>query len=268
MTSSAPQPDPSLDIDADHRLAVDLASEAGELLMSLRSELVAAGASSAELKAEGDLRSNELLMRRLVEARPDDAVLSEEGTGGVGPSDTGRLGASRVWIIDPLDGTREFSEPPREDWAVHVALVIDGRPLVGAVALPAQGRVLSTAAPVPLPPEPPARPRVIVSRSRPPAVATFLVEALGGELVEMGSAGAKASAVMTGRADVYPHSGGQYEWDSCAPVAAAAAAGLWTSRIDGSELVYNNADPYLPDLLVCHPVLVERVRAALDAFDR
>lgn len=263
MTAPVPHPD----LLADHHLAAALASEAGELLVSLRAELVAAGASGAELKAEGDARSNELLMERLAEARPDDAVLSEEGRDGVGPADTGRLGSSRVWIVDPLDGTREFSEPPRQDWAVHVALVVDGMPLVGAVALPAQGKVLSTAEPAPLPPRPPGRPRVIVSRSRPPAVATFLVEALGGELVEMGSAGAKASAVVLGEADVYPHSGGQYEWDSCAPVAAAAAAGLWTSRIDGSELVYNNADPYLPDLLVCHPVLVEQVRAALDAFE-
>ena len=149
---------------------------------------------------------------------------------------------------------------------MHVALVVDGLPVVGAVALPALGRVLSTAEPAPLPPEPPVRPRIIVSRTRPPAVATYLAEAIGGDLVEMGSAGAKASAVVLGDADVYPHSGGQYEWDSCAPVAAAAAAGLWTSRLDGSELVYNNADPYLPDLLVCHPSLVEQVRTALDEF--
>lgn len=255
------------DLADDHRLAAELAEEAGELLLALRKEMVAAGAPGAELKAAGDARSNELLMRRLAEARPHDAVLSEEGKDGVGPSDTGRLGAERVWIVDPLDGTREYGEHPRSDWAVHVALVVAGRPVVGAVALPALGKVLGTASPSPLPPDPPARPRVIVSRSRPPAVATFLADALGGELVEMGSAGAKASAVILGDADVYPHSGGQYEWDSCAPVAAAAAAGLWTSRLDGSELIYNNADPYLPDLLICHPSLVGRVRAALDAFD-
>ena len=172
-----------------------------------------------------------------------------------------------MWIVDPLDGTREFSEPPREDWAVHVALVVAGVPVAGAVALPAQGAVLSTANPTPLPPTPPARPRVIVSRTRPPAVATYLAESLGGDLVEMGSAGAKASAVVLGGADVYAHGGGQYEWDSCAPVAVAHAAGLWTSRLDGSPLVYNNADPYLPDLLVCHPDLVARVRRALDSFE-
>ncbi len=250
----------------DHLLARTLAHEAGELLLALRAELGAAGATGAELKAEGDRRAHELLMGRLAEARPGDAILSEEGSDGVGPADTGRLTAERVWIVDPLDGTREFSEPPRPDWAVHVALVIGGEPVAGAVALPAQGQVLSTATPAPTPPAPPARPRVIVSRTRPPAVATFLADALGGELVPMGSAGAKAAAVVQGVADVYPHSGGQYEWDSCAPVAVARAAGVFASRLDGSPLGYNNADPYLPDLLVCHPDLVDRVRAALDAF--
>jgi 3'(2'), 5'-bisphosphate nucleotidase len=250
----------------DHQLAHDLALEAGRLLVDLRAQLSGQGAAPADLKAAGDQQAHELLMTRLADARPADAVLSEEGRDGVGPSDTGRLTAERVWIVDPLDGTREFSEVPRSDWAVHVALVVDGHPVAGAVALPGQGSVLSTLHPAPLPPSPPERPRVIVSRTRPPAAATYLAEALGGELVEMGSAGAKAAAVVQGLADVYPHSGGQYEWDSCAPVAVAAAAGIWTSRLDGSALVYNNADPYLPDLLVCHPVLVERVRTALDAF--
>ena len=251
----------------DHRLATTLAQEAGALLLALRAELTARGTDAAELKAEGDRRSHEFLMRRLGEERPEDAILSEEGDDGVGPADTARLGAKRVWIVDPLDGTREYSEPPRDDWAVHVALVEGGSPIAGAVALPAQGRVLSTHPASPTPPAPPARPRIIVSRTRPPAVATYLAEALGGDLVEMGSAGAKASAVVLGAADVYPHAGGQYEWDSCAPVAVAAAAGVWVSRIDGSPLVYNNADPYLPDLLVCHPDLVTVVRAALDSFE-
>jgi 3'(2'), 5'-bisphosphate nucleotidase len=251
----------------DHSLARSLAEEAGTLLLDLRARMVADGATGAELKAEGDRQSHELLMRRLAEERPDDAILSEEGADGVGPSDTGRLSAERVWIVDPLDGTREFGEHPRADWAVHVALVSAGEPIAGAVALPAQRRVLATAPPAPTPATPAERPRVIVSRTRPPAVATFLAEALGGELVPMGSAGAKAAAVVLGAADVYPHSGGQYEWDSCAPVAVARAAGVWCSRLDGSPLVYNNADPYLPDLLVCHPLLVDRVRAALDAFE-
>jgi 3'(2'), 5'-bisphosphate nucleotidase len=250
----------------DHQFAHDLAEEAGRLLLDVRAELVAAGAEPAELKAEGDRRSHELIMRRLREERPDDAVLSEEGDGEDGRDGTDRLAAARVWVVDPLDGTREYSEHPRVDWAVHIALVEDGVPTAGAVALPAQGRTLSTLAPEPLPPLPSSAPRVIVSRSRPPAVASYLAETIDGELVEMGSAGAKASAVVLGDADVYPHGGGQYEWDSCAPVAVAAAAGLWTSRLDGSPLVYNNADPYLPDLLVCHPAIVDQVRTALDSF--
>lgn len=248
----------------DHLLARDLAAEAGRLLVALRQELVADGANSAELKAEGDRQSHDLLLGRLAELRPADAVLSEEGTGASGPSGSTRLDASRVWIIDPLDGTREFGEPPREDWAVHVALAVDGRPVVGAVALAGSDRVLSTATPSPLPPPPPARPRVIVSRSRPPAVASRLAEVLGGDLVTLGSAGAKVSAVVLGDADVYPHAGGQYEWDSCAPVAVALAAGLVATRIDGSPLIYNRPDPYLPDLVVCHPSLEVAVRSALD----
>src|SRR5690606_38716724 len=186
--------------------------------------------------------------------RPQDAVLSEEGK-----DDPVRLSAERVWIIDPLDGTREFSEPPRTDWAVHVALVVDGTPVAGAVALPALGLTLRSRPPEPLPAGPPARPRLVVSRTRPPALTAHLAEALDAELVEMGSAGAKAMAVLRGEADVYAHAGGQYEWDSCAPVAVAVAAGLHVSRIDGSPLRYNQPDPYLPDLLVCHPALAQRV---------
>jgi 3'(2'), 5'-bisphosphate nucleotidase len=248
----------------DHALARTLAEDAGRLLMDLRARLVADGAGSTELKNEGDRASHELLMAGLAEHRPADAVLSEEGADGVGPHDTARLTADRVWIVDPLDGTREFGEVPRADWAVHVALVVAGEPVAGAVALPAQKRILATSPAPPAPAPPPARPRVIVSRTRPPAVAEHLAEALDGELVPMGSAGAKVAAVVLGAADVYPHSGGQYEWDSCAPVAVARAAGVWASRLDGSPLAYNNVDPYLPDLLVCHPALVDRVRAALD----
>ncbi|MCU1354347.1 MAG: transporter [Acidimicrobiales bacterium] len=254
---------PDLD---DHALARTLAEEAGVLLLELRARLVDAGADAATLKAEGDRASHELLMSRLAEARPDDAVMSEEGRDGVGPTDTGRLAAERVWIIDPLDGTREFSEPPRPDWAVHVALVVAGQPIAGAVALPAQRLTLGTRPAPPMPAAPPARPRIIVSRTRPPAVATHLAEALGGDLVAMGSAGAKASAVVLGAADVYAHAGGQYEWDSCAPVAVARAAGVHATRLDGSPLHYNNPDPYLPDLLICHPALAEAALEALTSF--
>ena len=240
---------------ADHLDAVNLAQEAGQLLLGLRARI---GAEPPDdVKAEGDRRSHELLMAKLAERHPDDAVLSEEGT-----DDRRRLEAARVWIVDPLDGTREFGEPPRTDWAVHVALVVGGDPVAGAVALPAQGRVLSTFDP-PSVPAPGPRVRLVVSRSRPPAWASVLVDALGAELVEMGSAGAKAMAIVQGDADVYAHAGGQHEWDSAAPVAVAGAAGLHCSRIDGSPLVYNRPDPWLPDLLICRPELAGRVIAAL-----
>lgn len=238
----------------DHALAARLADEAGELLLRLREQLQYEG--SATLKREGDRQAHELIVRRLAEERPGDAVLSEEGR-----DRAERLTSPRTWIVDPLDGTREFSEPPRVDWAVHVALVAANRPIAGAVALPAQGVTLSTASPSPAPPPPPTPPRVIVSRSRPPMVALAIADALGAELVEMGSAGAKVAAVVRGIADVYPHAGGQYEWDSCAPVAVAAAAGLHCSRIDGSLLRYNEPDPYLPDLLVCPPSLLAPILA-------
>jgi 3'(2'), 5'-bisphosphate nucleotidase len=245
----------------DHQLAAELASEAGQLLLNLRAELVANDAPPALLKAEGDARAHRLLMERLAERRPDDAVLSEEGK-----DDPVRLDAERVWIIDPLDGTREFSEHPRSDWAVHVALVIDHQPVAGAVALPGLALTLSTADAPTLNPSAPATPRVIVSRSRPPAAALHVAESLHADLVEMGSAGAKAMAVVRGECEVYVHSGGQYEWDSCAPVAVAAAAGCHVSRIDGSPLRYNQTDVYLPDLVICRPELADQTLAALASF--
>lgn len=246
----------------DHQLAADLAQEAGELLVALRADLAAKDTPPAVLKAEGDRQAHELLMERLLATRPDDAILSEEGK-----DDPARLDAARTWIVDPLDGTREFSEVPRSDWAVHVALVENNRPIAGAVALPALQMVLSTGAPATLSTTPATPPRIIVSRSRPPAAATHVAEALGADLVEMGSAGAKTMAVIRGECEIYAHSGGQYEWDSCAPVAVAAAAGCHVSRIDGSELLYNQADVYLPDLLVCRPELAEAALAALASFD-
>lgn len=244
---------------ADHAIAHRLATEAGDLLVALRARLTAEGEAPAALKAEGDRQAHELLMAGLAAAAPDDAVLSEEGK-----DDHARLSATRVWIVDPLDGTREFSEVPRTDWAVHVALVEGGTPIAGAVALPAQGVTLSTEAPPALSPAIDGPPRLVVSRTRPPAAAQQLADALDGVLVEMGSAGAKAMAVVQGDVDIYAHSGGQYEWDSCAPVAVAAAAGLHTSRLDGSPLVYNQADVYLPDLLICRPELAQRALAILN----
>ncbi|MEX7468944.1 3'(2'),5'-bisphosphate nucleotidase CysQ [Mycobacterium adipatum] len=237
----------------DHELAARLATEAGELLLTVRAEF--ADADAKERKAAGDKRSHDFLVAALAQHRPADAVLSEEGA-----DDPVRLNAERVWIVDPLDGTREFSELGRQDWAVHVALWERGELAAGAVALPAQGVTLATPV-VAAPPSAPGAPRVVVSRTRPPAVALAVRDALGGTLVEMGSAGAKVASVVQGISDVYVHAGGQYEWDSAAPVAVARAAGLFTARIDGSPLAYNQSDVSLPDLIVCRPELADAVLA-------
>ncbi|MEU0499350.1 3'(2'),5'-bisphosphate nucleotidase CysQ [Mycobacterium sp. NPDC006124] len=246
---------------ADHELAARLATEAGELLLEVRAEL--ADATAAERKDAGDKRSHAFLMTALADERPADAVLSEEATEEEKANST-RLRADRVWIVDPLDGTREFGELGREDWAVHVALWEAGELVAGAVALPAQGVTLATPTVAP-PAAAPGPPRVIVSRTRPPAIALAVRDALNGTLVEMGSAGAKVAAVVQGVADAYVHAGGQYEWDSAAPVAVARAAGLFTSRLDGSPLRYNQADVLLPDLIVCRPELADAVLAVTTA---
>jgi 3'(2'), 5'-bisphosphate nucleotidase len=229
---------------ADHTAAAEMATAAGELLLGVRAE----GLEGAALKDAGDARSQAYLAEELQQRFPNDRVLSEEAA-----DDLRRLEARRVWIIDPLDGTREFSEPPRSDWAVHVALVEAGALVAGAVALPGMGITLSTGDVPPVPDAGGRPPRILVSRTRPTAHAQSLAEQLGGELLPMGSAGAKAMAVVRGEADIYAHSGGQYEWDSAAPVAVAAAAGLHVSRLDGSPLVYNQETPWLPDLLICRP---------------
>lgn len=229
----------------DHEVARQVAQEAGKLLVELRGSY-APGSDPKVLRDEGDRRSHQFIMERLAELRPDDAILSEEGK-----DDPERLGRHRVWIIDPLDGTREFGEPPRDDWAVHVALCVDGAPVAGAVALPAQGIVYSTGAALPALSASGEPLRVVASRSRAPAVVTAVAAALNGNLVYMGSAGAKAMAILSGTVDVYIHAGGQYEWDSAAPVAVALSAGLHCSRLDGSALTYNHPNPYLPDLLIC-----------------
>jgi len=237
----------------DHQLAARLATNAGDLLLRVREEF--ADEDAKDRKAAGDRSSHDFLMGALSCERPDDAVLSEEGA-----DNPVRLRSKRVWIVDPLDGTREFSELGRDDWAVHVALWQEGELVAGAVALPAQGMTLATPD-VAAPPPPPPIPRIVVSRTRPPAIALAVRDALGGVLVEMGSAGAKVASVVQGRADVYVHAGGQYEWDSAAPVAVARAAALHTSRIDGSALSYNQPDTLLPDLVVCRPELADAVLA-------
>ncbi len=243
----------------DAALAAELALAAGRLLTVVREE---SGLAGKALGDEGDAAANRFLCEAIRAARPDDGLLSEEEK-----DNPARLVRSRVWIIDPVDGTREYSEG-RADWAVHVALAVDGVPVHGAVALPglAGEVVLRSDLPQALAPMAP-RPRFLVSRTRPAAEAQAVAAALGGELVPMGSAGAKAMAVVRGEAEVYLHSGGQYEWDSCAPVAVAAAYGLHCSRIDGALLVYNRPDTYMPDLLICRrewaaPVLAEVARLA------
>ena len=236
----------------DHALAAWLATVAGERLLEVRGE----GLEGRELKDAGDRAAHVLLMDLLAEHRPDDAVLSEEGK-----DDKERLTSSRVWIVDPLDGTREFSEVPRDDWAVHVALWQDGDLVAGAVALPALGETFNTGRPPVVPPSTASRPRIAVSRSRPPEFVHALAATLDAELVPMGSAGVKVISVARDLTDAYVHAGGQYEWDSAAPVAVARAAGLFTSRVDGSPLEYNQDDVYLPDLIVCRPELAERIVA-------
>ena len=226
--------------------------------MELRAELFGSGHHPSRMGDAGDRQAHLFLLDLLTRERPGDAVLSEEGR-----DDLARLAAERVWIIDPVDGTREFSEPGRTDWAVHVALAIDGEAVAGAVALPALGITLTTDPPPEPPPPYEGEPRILVSRTRPPFQARLIQESLGGRLVPMGSAGAKAMAVVRGEADVYAHAGGQYEWDNAAPAAVAAAAGLHVSRLDGSPLRYNQPDPWLPDLLICHKELADPVLRAL-----
>ena len=233
----------------DAALARQIAETAGRQLLVLRSSGLFEGKA---LGAAGDRVANAFIMDALAANRPHDAILSEEEV-----NDTARCTARRVWIVDPLDGTREYGEG-RSDWAVHVALAVDNVASLGAVALPGLSATLSSAAPPALT-EPAARLRMVVSRTRPATVAIAVAEKLGAGLIAMGSAGAKAMAVARGEADIYLHAGGQYEWDSCAPVAVAQAAGLHVSRIDGSPMRYNLADPYLPDLLICHKSLAQRV---------
>lgn len=239
---------------ADHALARWLARDAGALLTGLRESWAG---EPGGLRDAGDAQSHAYLMEQLRLERPGDAVLSEEG-----PDDRSRLAADRVWIIDPLDGTREFGEPGRHDWAVHVALWERGSLVAGAVARPALGDVFATDAPPPRPIGVSPTLRIAVSRSRPPSFSQALAERLDAVLVPMGSAGIKAMAVVAGTVDAYVHAGGQHEWDSAAPVAVALAAGLHATRLDGSPLVYNQADPSTPDFVICRREIAGRLLAA------
>lgn len=231
---------------SDAGLARRVATDTGALLLDIRGT----APNAAETRTRGDREASDFLVRELRAHRPADPIVSEEE-----PAPAQRLSAERVWIVDPLDGTREFGEPGRSDWAVHVALWQQGTLAAGAVALPGLGHTYATDEPPTLPPARDGRPRIAVSRTRPPELVHRVAAAVGAELVPMGSAGAKVLAVLRGDADVYLHGGGQYEWDSAAPVALARAAGLYTARLDGTALTYNNPDLWLPDLLVARPEL-------------
>jgi 3'(2'), 5'-bisphosphate nucleotidase len=240
------------DLAAEHRDAAALAGMAGRALVELQQN----PPRHRDVGGEGDRMAHDLLVKELNRLYPDDDVRSEEGLEHIS-------GNGRLWIIDPLDGTREFRQGGRSDWAVHVAMVIGGAPLVGAVALPALDLVISTGEPPALTPPlgPGEPPRVVVSRSRPPDVAYEVAEAIGGVMVPMGSAGAKIAAVILGAAEIYVHAGGQYEWDSGAPVAVALASGLHASRLNGDTLTYGAPDAWLPDLMVCRPEYTDAVLA-------
>ncbi|MFV0462752.1 MAG: 3'(2'),5'-bisphosphate nucleotidase CysQ [Nostocoides sp.] len=240
-----------------HEACANLAADAGELLVRTRAAY--AGPDAQGLKDLGDQVSHEFLLAAINERFPGIPVLSEEGH-----DTTDRLHAERVFIVDPLDGTREFGERPRDDWAVHVAIWERGRLVAGAVALPARQVTYATGAGRRLPGRQPGPLRLAVSRSRPPALVTDLADRFEAELVPMGSAGVKAMAVVDGSVDAYVHAGGQYEWDSAAPVAVAAAYGLVTTREDGSALAYNQPDPYLPGVLIARPEVAVELQHSID----
>ena len=245
--------------ETDQQLASRIATQAGVMLVELRDELAIEGIHYWDLKDEGDVAGHRYIMDALTQARPDDVILSEEAA-----DNRRRLSAERVWIIDPIDGTKEFAEPPRYDWAIHIALWEKGKLTVGSVALPTLG-ITFDADPAPIvPPSTRERPLLVTSRTRNPYCAVKVANALGCDVARLGSAGAKAMAVVMGEADIYVHDGGMYQWDSAAPSAVAAAAGLHVSRTDGSPLIYNEESLWLPDFLVCRPEFAEAALRALN----
>ncbi len=244
--------------ETDDQLATRLAIKTGELLVEVREKLFAEGMATWDVKDAGDAIAQRFIAAELAAHRPDDAVLSEEGR-----EDPRRFDADRVWIIDPLDGTREFSEVGRMDWAVHIALWERDHFAAAAVSLPAIERVFSTGEPPVVPAFTRERPRLVTSRTRAPYAAVLVAEGLNCDAVRLGSAGAKAMSILLGEADIYVHDGGMYQWDSAAPAGVALAAGLHASRLDGSPLVYNDRDPWLPDFVVCRAELAEPVLQAL-----
>ena len=245
--------------ETDQQLASRVATEAGAMLVELRDELVAEGIHYWDLKDEGDVAGHRYIMSALTAARPDDVILSEEAA-----DNRRRLSAERVWIIDPIDGTNEFAEHPRHDWAIHIALWDAGELTAASVALPTLGITFDASPAAVVPPSTRAKPLLVTSRSRNPYCAVMVANALGCDVARLGSAGAKAMAVVMGEADIYVHDGGMYQWDSAAPSAVAKAAGLHVSRIDGSPLKYNQESLWLPDFLVCRTELAEPALNALN----
>jgi 3'(2'), 5'-bisphosphate nucleotidase len=245
--------------ETDQQLASRVATEAGAMLVELRDELVAEGIHYWDLKDEGDVAGHRYIMSALTAARPDDVILSEEAA-----DNRRRLSAERVWIIDPIDGTNEFAEHPRHDWAIHIALWEAGELTAASVALPTLGITFDASPAAVVPPSTRAKPLLVTSRSRNPYCAVMVANALGCDVARLGSAGAKAMAVVMGEADIYVHDGGMYQWDSAAPSAVAKAAGLHVSRIDGSPLKYNQESLWLPDFLVCRTELAEPALKALN----
>jgi 3'(2'), 5'-bisphosphate nucleotidase len=245
--------------ETDQQLASRVATEAGAMLVELRDELVAEGIHYWDLKDEGDVAGHRYIMSALTAARPDDVILSEEAA-----DNRRRLNAERVWIIDPIDGTNEFAEHPRHDWAIHIALWEAGELTAASVALPTLGVTFDASPAAVVPPSTRARPLLVTSRSRNPYCAVMVANALGCDVARLGSAGAKAMAIVMGEADIYVHDGGMYQWDSAAPSAVAKAAGLHVSRIDGSPLEYNKESLGLPDFLVCRSELAEPALKALN----
>ena len=245
--------------ETDQQLASRVATEAGTMLVELRDELVAEGIHYWDLKDEGDVAGHRYIMSALNAKRPDDEILSEEAA-----DNRRRLNAERVWIIDPIDGTNEFAEHPRHDWAIHIALWEAGELTAASVALPTLGITFDASPAAVVPPSTRARPLLVTSRSRNPYCAVMVANALGCDVARLGSAGAKAMAIVMGEADIYVHDGGMYQWDSAAPSAVAKAAGLHVSRIDGSPLEYNKESLWLPDFLVCRTELAEPALNALN----
>ena len=245
--------------ETDQQLASRIATEAGVMLVNLRDELVAEGIHYWDLKDEGDVAGHRYIMSALTAARPDDVILSEEAA-----DNRKRLSADRVWIIDPIDGTNEFAEHPRHDWAIHIALWESGELTAASVALPTLGITFDASPAAVVPPSTREKPLLVTSRSRNPYCAVMVANALGCDVARLGSAGAKAMAIVMGEADIYVHDGGMYQWDSAAPAAVAKAAGLHVSRIDGSELKYNQESLWLPDFLVCRTELAEPALKALN----